>query len=319
MRRVAISVAGIAIMWMTLTLTALPSHAAGGAKCVKYDSYGVCIVWVGGKGGGGNHGGNGGQTGSGSSGGPQRCTEDPPGKVVPCRRGDAWWDQGRQCYVSLASPQPPHGNAAWEGHTTGAIYNCSFYEAPGQQFPGTNGYSFWSAAAPARAADPAVLAQQAFAKLTVPGPTPGRYPAGTMRDGRPYTVVRAHTWYWTSPASYRPLSSTAAAGGLSVTVTVTPSALTFTPGDGSAAVSCTGPGIAWTSTYGPWAPSPAGCDYKYPHSSIHEPNGEVTATYGIDWKITWTASNGQAGTLPGMTTTARSTFAVAEVESVVIR
>jgi hypothetical protein len=73
----------------------------------------------------------------------------------------------------------------------------------------------------------------------------------------------------------------------------------------------------WRSGDGVWAPSPSGCDYQYPHSSIHEPNGEVTATYGINWAIAWSSTTGQNGTLPNLATTATSTFAVAEVESVV--
>ena len=31
---------------------------------------------------------------------------------------------GPHCYVSLADPQPPKSDAQWEGHATGAIYEC---------------------------------------------------------------------------------------------------------------------------------------------------------------------------------------------------
>ena len=41
--------------------------------------------------------------------------------------------------------------------------------------------------------------------------------------------------------------------------------------------------------------------------------------YGIRWSITWSSSDGESGTLPDLTTTAASTFAVAEVESVVVK
>jgi hypothetical protein len=68
-----------------------------------------------------------------------------------------------------------------------------------------------------------------------------------------------------------------------------------------------------------WAPSPVGCDYRYPHSSIHQPDQQVTATYSIRWSITWTSSTGASGTLPNLTTTSNATFAVAEVEAVVTR
>lgn len=86
--------------------------------------------------------------------------------------------------------QPPRDSPVWGGHTDGSIYSCTFYTG-GRAFPGTNGFSFWSATAPAGPAtvDPAVLAQQALRTLTVPAPTTGRYPAGTMQDGQPFTVV----------------------------------------------------------------------------------------------------------------------------------
>jgi hypothetical protein len=163
------------------------------------------------------------------------------------------------------------------------------------------------------------VAQQALATLRIPAPTPGRYPAGRLQDGRPYTVVRAYTWYYTERAGFTVLHARAAAGGVSAQVTVTPTQLSFTPGDGARAVSCAGPGVAWQHSDGPWAASPAGCDYRYPHSSIGQPNGEVTATYGITWTITWSASTGASGTLPPLTTTANSTFAVAEAEAVVTK
>jgi hypothetical protein len=113
------------------------------------------------------------------------------------------------------------------------------------------------------------------------------------------------------------LRARADAGGVWAEVTVTPAALSFTPGDGAAAVSCRGPGVAWQRSDGVWSPSPAGCHYRYPHSSIHQPDRQVTATYAIQWAVAWTSSTGASGTLPDLTTTSAATFAVAEVEAVV--
>jgi hypothetical protein len=279
---------------------------------------GLCIVT---SGGGQSDGGSTTTSGSQSDdGGDGTCHWDTsnghvPG-VVPCTAGGGVWNGF--CYLSFENPQPPKGFDQWQGHTTGAIYVCSA-PGPGESEIGIVGLEFWFATPPpGLGPDPEQLAQQALNTLTIPGPTTGRYPAGTLKDGRPYTVVGpAYTWYWTDPTRFQTLSATAAAGGISSTVTVTPSALTFTPGDGASAVSCAGPGVAWNQSDGVWAASPSGCDYQYPHSSIHDPNGEVTATYGIRWTITWTSNVGDNGTLPNLTTTATSTFAVAEVESVV--
>jgi hypothetical protein len=164
-----------------------------------------------------------------------------------------------------------------------------------------------------------MLARRAFASLTLTKPSTGRYPAGTLRDGTPYTVVRAYTWYWTDPADFQTLTARASAGPVWAEVTVKPAALIFTPGDGARAVSCAGPGTEWSSSYGVWAPSPSGCQYRYPHSSIHAPNHEVTATYGIRWQVSWVGSGNSSGTLADQTTTSTATFAVAEVEAVVVR
>jgi hypothetical protein len=167
---------------------------------------------------------------------------------------------------------------------------------------------------------PAQLAQQAANSMLLPDPTLGRYPAGTLKDGRPYTVVGAYTWYWTDASNWKLYTTTASAGGNWATVTAQPMSLSFTPGDGNAAVSCAGPGSVWRQgVNGPWDPSPSGCQYRYPHSSIHQPNQEVTATYTITWQLTWTGSGNTSGTLTAKTTRATATFAVAEVESVVTR
>ena len=131
--------------------------------------------------------------------------------------------------------------------------------------------------------------------------------------------ARAYTWYWTDPTTFTSRTARAAAGAVWAQVTVTPTALTFTPGDGGAAASCRGPGVAWHQGDGAWGPSPAGCDYRYPHSSINELNDEVTATYGIEWSVMWVGSGGTSGTLTVPPTTSTSTFVVAEAEAVVIK
>jgi len=290
--------------------------------CQQYDAHGICVVQA-----------DSGASGAGTtphpvaadpSGGDgtaePSCTVTPVGTVIPCQTGEGWWVQSMQCYAQQDAEQPPKDSAVWGGHTDGAVYLCTYYTG-GRSFPGTNGFSFWSATAPAgpAAVDPAVLAQQALRSLTIPTPTTGRYPAGTLQDGQPFTVVNAYTWFWTDPAAFHALSARADAGGVWSEVAVTPTALTFTPGDGAGAVSCSGPGVVWQPAEGVWSPSPAGCDYRYPHSSIHQPDRQVTATYGIQWSVAWTSSTGASGTLPQLTTTSNATFAVAEAEAVVTR
>jgi hypothetical protein len=320
MRRVAVGLVGMLLGVCAFVL--IPGAAAAApAACQQYDAHGICVVQA----------GTGQSTGGPSTapviGNPDRgngstsaadCTLTPSGKVIPCQDGAGRWVQSLQCYAQVMAEQPPKDSAVWGGHTDGAIYLCTLY-SNGQGFPGTNGFPFWSATAPAgpAAVDPAVLAAQALRTLTIPTPTTGRYPAGTLQSGRPFTVVNAYTWFWTDAESFRQLFARADAGGVWAQVTVTPTSLSFTPGDGSAAVSCQGPGVAWQQSDGVWARSPAGCDYRYSHSSIDEPDKEVTAVYGIRWSVEWTSSTGATGTLPQLTTSSSATFAVAEVQALV--
>ncbi len=318
MRRVALALAG-ALLSPCAAFSGAGAARAEPPSCTQYDSLGFCVVAA--------------QTeptapaqpvsngtSPSSTSSPTPCILTATGATIPCQEGQAWWVQSMQCFASVLAEQPPKEAAVWAGHTDGAIYLCTFFSG-GRSFPGTNGFTFWSASPPAGPAtvDPVQLARQALRTLTVPAPTMGRYPAGTMQDGRPFTVVGASTWFWTDPDGFRPLSARADAGGVWAQVTVTPTLLTFAPGDGAATVSCPGPGVAWKQGDGVWAASPAGCDYRYPHSSIHQPGGQVTASYGIEWSVTWTSSTGAGGTLPGLTTTSSETFAVAEMESVVFR
>jgi hypothetical protein len=188
MRRVTRMLAG-ALLGLCAQSGCSGMPAADPVACQQYDSHGICVVQAG-------SGDSGGQVvtqpvAAGSNAGDaSSCTMTASAAVIPCQEGSAWWVQSLQCYAQVMSEQPPRDSPVWGGHTDGAIYSCTFYTG-GRAFPGTNGFSFWSATAPAgpAAIDPAVLAQQALRTLTVPAPTTGRYPAGTMQDGQPFTVV----------------------------------------------------------------------------------------------------------------------------------
>lgn len=251
-----------------------------------------------------------------SNGGPEQCEWTVAQRSVPCQSDQGWWSASLQCYVELAQPQPPQTASVWQGHKTGAIYRCLLPKCPDVSCA----TQVWLAQPPpGMAATPEQVAQRALASVSLARPTTGRYPTGRLRDGRPFALTRAYTWYWTDPATFTSRTARAAVGGVWAQVTVTPTALTFSPGDGGATVSCAGPGVAWQQGDGVWAPSPAGCDYRYPHSSINEPNQQVTATYGIEWSVTWVGSGGASGTLTVAPTTSTSTFVVAEAEAVVIK
>jgi hypothetical protein len=160
---------------------------------------------------------------------------------------------------------------------------------------------------------PGQLAQRAYGQLRLPAPTIERSPPATNAyNGVPFTWVNLWTWFWTSPASYAPVSKTEAVPGVAATVVARPSVLVFDPGDGSPPVSCPGPGRPWTNADGN-APPPNGCGFRYRHTS----NGAtLTVTVTIQWDVTWTGTGGAGGALNGLTTQAAGPLQVLDVQMV---
>jgi len=238
-----------------------------------------------------------------------QCHEDQMG----------WFDNTDGCYYLLMTPQPVYDSTQWEGHPKG---QGAIYQFTCPSWSGIGGGWRWRASSPQPAATvtPVQLAQQAFATLTLPKPVPPSSPSGArLPDGRPYTVVQVPTWFWTTQASYQAKTARAAVGPVWAQVTVTPVALTFDPGDTGSTVSCAGPGKMWTPQAGQWAHAPGGCDYEYPQSSYGYPGGQLTATYGIVWRASWTGSGDTGGAFADVTTTATSRFAVAEAQAVIVK
>src|SRR5215472_3197210 len=266
---------------------------------------------------------------------------DPPPIVVTPGEGQAGHD------VGITVTQPGHGGSSTgstqtvstHGGTCDAACQASLKSHAqfcGQLTQGSIPAATWTAflqavgcgpgnqptTAAARAPTAAQLALAAYGRLRLPAPVPARYPAGTLRDGTPYTIVQTYMWFWSSPAMWKPLNKRVCAGALCATATAVPTSLAFDPGNGEQGVSCAGPGTAWARPPGgSWIPSPQpqGCDYRYTTSTFGYPNNVLTATYTITWQVTWTGNNGSAGRLNQLTTTADSTFAVAELQSVVTR
>ena len=216
------------------------------------------------------------------------------------------------------TPPPPAGDALWEGNdpATGTVQVNYCNGDPQYQFAAT-GAAAPAAPPPPPPPDPADLAEQARAQLQLPDPTLGRSPSldngDPARGGQPYTLVNLWTRYYTDPAAFVPVSKTVAVQGVSATATATPRALTFDPGDGSAPVSCPGPGRPWRSSDGFDAPGSGECGYQYTDVQA-EP---VTATVSIQWDVVWTGTGGTGGTFNDITTSASSEFLVEQIQIVV--
>jgi hypothetical protein len=163
--------------------------------------------------------------------------------------------------------------------------------------------------------DPAVLAQQAYGELTLPKPAAKRSPdegnSDPQNGGLSYTWINLWTYVWVG--EWQSLARTVDLRGVSATVTATPTALVFDPGDGAAPVTCEGPGRPWTAADGSSPPSAGGCGYMY---RAVTPNGPLTATTSIRWSVAWTSNVGAAGTFPVLTSQSASSFLVEQIQVV---
>lgn len=216
------------------------------------------------------------------------------------------------CHTLVARPQPPASDLVWAGREPGSgtvyVRTCPYtrdseptstlvWVANGEDPP----------AAPV--VTPEELAQEALASLKVPRPRMRRSPDGD-------SWVQVWTWFWASPATWKPKSATASVGRVWARVTATPVSMVIDPGDGSGSVPCPGPGRAWTEADGDAAPfSRGGCGVRYRHVSA---DGSVTARVSIRWRVAWTGSGGAGGVLPGMTTSSASSFVVRQIQAVQI-
>jgi hypothetical protein len=232
----------------------------------------------------------------------QKCVSSYSGKEVPCKDGDSWWSNDRDCYVSLADPQPPRSDPQWEGHRTGAIYECYSPALVGSRM-----YTFWSATSPAGPAappDPRVLALQAIATMRLRAIGIGIVPeaqAGSIG------IVGLPTWMWVANPgqhTWGPITRSASSAGYGVTATAKVQRVVWAMGDGNT-VTCTRRGTPYADSFGKRA-SPD-CGHTYTRQ------GTYTVRATSYWLVTW-AGIGQSGTIPlDFTRTAVITMGEAQV------
>jgi hypothetical protein len=160
---------------------------------------------------------------------------------------------------------------------------------------------------------PAVLAEEALATIYFPHPSGHRSPDETnLFQGYAFTWVHLWTFWWTDPGTWRTLSATASLRGVTVTVTATPTSLSYDPGDGSPSVSCAGPGRPWVDSDGYDPPSGGACGYQYRQVT----NGPITATQTLTWKVTWTGTGGSGGDLQEISTSTSGQLQVLQIQVV---
>lgn len=129
----------------------------------------------------------------------------------------------------------------------------------------------------------ALVADMAVSQLVLPTPDVATSPP---RGG--LTLVGVPVWFWTTNTA--PVSTTATIPGLSATLTATLDSTTVTVDDTT--TTCHHGGTPYDPTH-PNATGSGGlaCAHTF------QTHGARTATITTRWRLTWTATNGQSGTL----------------------
>lgn len=167
------------------------------------------------------------------------------------------------------------------------------------------------------AASPEILAQYAYDELPVPGTEIKMAPRGR-------STVNLPTWVWLDKARFKRISVTASLPGtvLAATTTAEPESLRIEPGTAAAEVSPASGACAFTKRGGgigePYARGKASrvppCGVTYLRSP--GPNTTYALRATLTWKIRWTSTTGEGGTLPSGSFGTTQRIPVQEIQSV---
>lgn len=229
--------------------------------------------------------------------------------------GPAQWD----CTWSA----DPSGGAPPAGEVQGAWYFQVCYST--QYWIGGAGAGTWEVIwveyPPGTASHPSAgtLAQEAESEVSLPQPVVQTNPNEV--GGVPGTIVNVLTWLWVDPSMWHAYSATASSGGLSATVVADPISVMWSTGDGDG-LTCDGPGVVFNQLL-PWAWQSTYCGHIYTITSAGQPSsggGPNGAGFLLSakvlWSVSWSASDGQTGSLPEMVTASSTRLRVEQIQSV---
>jgi len=149
------------------------------------------------------------------------------------------------------------------------------------------------------------IAHQARASLSLDDPAISMSP----NTDTP-VLVHVPVWTWIDPDHWQEQSATASVPGGSVTVTATPTSVTWQMGDGMA-VDCDGAGTPYDSAM--HAPEESSPDCGHTYSTT----GTVDVRAQISWETEWTSSGGEGGSLPSLMTETSTSVRMIESSGVV--
>jgi hypothetical protein len=147
-----------------------------------------------------------------------------------------------------------------------------FEDGPGQMMwrvceDGTEDFVFVpDAVAQAQQVDPQALAESVVI-------TPGIPRLRTSPPIANHHLVNIESWFWIDPGDWEPVTGSAEAGPVEVTVTATPGTLVIDPGDGSPALECPGGGTPYSRG------ASSTCTHTYERSGTYQ--ASVTIVYDV--------------------------------------
>lgn len=155
------------------------------------------------------------------------------------------------------------------------------------------------------------LVDQASKAMNIPAPHIALSPAS---DATQY--VGLPLWAWTPASSWKAKAVSVSAGGVSLTMTATPSFSVWSMGDGGS-MTCHGPGTPYPAgSKHPPRTSPD-CGYTYGAPSTSQPDGSYRVSVTTHWTVTWRTTSGLSGAEPDMATTSSFPLTVSEIQALV--
>jgi len=226
------------------------------------------------------------------------CINPFTGASIPCTLNGAPWVAAWECYAQSLPSQPVD-----PAHAGMTAYECR-WAASGSSMMGITPI-YWARSTPAPV-DPAVLAQEAVASMQLRAIRIGMVPEeapGSMG------IVGVPAWLWVDgpdAQTFGPASSSASAGGVTVSARAKVSKLVWNMGDGGA-VTCVSAGTVFKA--GDGGKRSPDCGYTY------SKQGTYTIRATSTWAITWTATTGVSGTM-SLSFTSTRTLVVGEIQVV---
>ncbi len=160
------------------------------------------------------------------------------------------------------------------------------------------------------AVDPAQLATEALQRTPLPEPEITMAPAPDIPQ-----LVNLATFLWLPAEQWQTATASASAGGVTSTVTATPTRVIWDMGQGDTVV-CDGPGVPYRPDL-PDERQPSDCHFTYRFSSAGAPGNAFTVTATVEWETTWSVSGAPGGGSLGTVRRSASTrVQVAELQTV---